>query len=58
MYSVVLLSVALLAWFVNIFPPLAGSMKTGALVTRCILGGVISFCLSGALTRALLDLIH
>lgn len=56
MYMVILLSVAFAAWFVSIWPPLRSSTKTAAYIAQAVLTGVVSFCLSGALTRALLDL--
>ncbi|MBR5845496.1 MAG: hypothetical protein IKY65_04475 [Rikenellaceae bacterium] len=51
-----MLSSAFVAWMAYIFPPLACSCKKAALITKCVLAGVVSFCLSAGMTRAWLDL--
>lgn len=56
MYMVILLATTLVAFIISTFPPLVCSKKPVAYVTLCILTGVVSFCLSAALTRAVLDL--
>lgn len=57
-YMVIMLATALVAFIVSTYPPLVCSSKPAALAARSILTGVVSFCTSAALTRAVLDLIQ
>lgn len=57
-YSVIMLTTAFVAWMAFTFPPLTFSKKKAVMIARCILAGIVSFCLSAGMTRAWLDLLH